>query len=134
MRGFVGDSPSGKASDSDSDTGGSNPSSPTKYRIILSMAEETTDNTSTGEQKYTGFYGIKSDLVNVSTYGKEKITFNPERGGIVFFCHDCNALVETDRPDAKKMKFICQTCKGRKISYGTEESLKEHYKRNLSRR
>ncbi|MEI6710957.1 MAG: hypothetical protein WCK88_01560 [bacterium] len=98
------------------------------------MSEETTDNKTSGDQKYTGFYGIKSDLVNVSTYGKEKITFNPERGGIVFFCHDCNALVETDRPDAKKMKFICKVCKGKKISYGTEESLKEHYKRNLSRR
>jgi hypothetical protein len=98
------------------------------------MAEETNTNTSTGEQKYTGFYGIKSDLVNVSTYGKEKITFNPERGGIVFFCHDCNALVETDRPDPKKMKFLCKICKGKKISYGTEESLKEHYKRNLSKK
>ena len=31
------------------------------------------------EGKYSGFYGIKSDLVNVSTYGKEKITFNPDR-------------------------------------------------------
>jgi hypothetical protein len=85
------------------------------------------------EGKYTGFYGIKSDLVNVSTYGKEKITFNPDRGGIVFFCHDCKKFVETDRPDAKKMKFICKTCKGKKISYGTEESLKEHYKRVLQK-
>jgi hypothetical protein len=32
------------------------------------------------------------------------------------------------------MKFLCSVCKGRKISYGTEESLKEHYKRSLSRR
>lgn len=83
------------------------------------------------EGKYTGFYGIKSDLVNVSTYGKEKITFNPDRGAIVFFCHDCRKFVETDRPDPKKMRFICQTCKGKKISYGTEESLREHYKRLL---
>ena len=83
------------------------------------------------EEKYTGFYGIKSDLVNVSTYGKEKITFNPDRGAIVFFCHDCRKFVETDRADPKKMKFTCQTCKGRKISYGTEESLREHYKRLL---
>ena len=37
---FVGDSPSGKASDSDSDTGGSNPSSPTNvesYRILTKV-------------------------------------------------------------------------------------------------
>ena len=73
-------------------------------------------------------------MTAVEIVRKEKITFNPERGGIVFFCHDCNALVETDRPDTKKMKFLCSVCKGRKISYGTEESLKEHYKRSLSRR
>jgi hypothetical protein len=29
------------------------------------------------------------------------------------------------------MKFVCKACKGKKISYGTEESLKEHYKRVL---
>jgi hypothetical protein len=73
------------------------------------MTEETTPNTLPNNEKYTGFYGIKSDLVNVSTYGKEKITFNPERGDIVFFCHDCCALVETDRVDPKKMKFTCKT-------------------------
>ncbi len=97
------------------------------------MTEETTI-TPPDNNKYTGFYGIKSDLVNVSTYGKEKITFNPERGDIVFFCHDCCAFVETNRLDPKKMKFTCKVCKGRKISYGTEESLKEHYKRQLSKR
>ncbi len=68
MRVFVGDSPSGKASDSDSDTGGSNPSSPTNFITYSTMSEEILENTSTGDQKYTGFYGIKSDLVNVSTY------------------------------------------------------------------
>lgn len=95
------------------------------------MTDPTPIEPTTPEHKYTGFYGIKSDLVNVSTYGKEKITFNPDRGVIVFFCHDCKKFVETDRPDAKKMKFFCKTCKGRKISYGTEESLREHYKRVL---
>jgi len=97
------------------------------------MNDEKNNIKSPGDEKNAGFYGIKSDLVNVSTYWKEKITFNPERGDIVFFCHDCNALVETERLDAKKMKFICKVCKGKKISYGTEESLKEHYKRQLSK-
>lgn len=81
--------------------------------------------------KYTGFYGIKSDLVNVSTYGKEKITFNPDRGEIVFFCHDCKKFVPTTRHDPKKMKFVCDVCKWKKISYGTEASMSEHYKRVL---
>jgi len=95
------------------------------------MSDSISTPASTPEGKYSGFYGIKSDLVNVSTYGKEKITFNPDRWAIVFFCHDCKKFVETDRPDLKKMKFVCQTCKGKKISYGTEESLREHYKRVL---
>ena len=71
---------------------------------------------------------FKSALVNVSTYGKEKITFNPDRGGIVFFCHDCKKFVETNRSDPKKMKFTCKLCKGKKISYGTQESMKEFYR------
>jgi len=32
------------------------------------MDEETQDMKPTGNEKNTGFYGIKSDLVNVSTY------------------------------------------------------------------
>ena len=100
---------------------------------MLNVMSDPVSPTPAAENKYSGFYGIKSDLVNVSTYGKEKITFNPDRGAIVFFCHDCHKFVETDRPDGKKMKFICKTCHGKKISYGTEESLREHYKRVLTK-
>jgi hypothetical protein len=42
------------------------------------MSDTTPTPAPAPEGKYTGFYGIKSDLVNVSTYGKEKITFNPK--------------------------------------------------------
>lgn len=86
----------------------------------------------TSEEKPAGFYGIQSDLVNVSTYGKEKITFNPDRGPIVFYCHDCKKIVETTRPSPHKMNFVCNVCKSKKISYGTEESIREHYRRNLT--
>ena len=51
-----------------------------------------------------------SDLVNVTSYGKEKITFETERGEVTFFCHECNDIVETNRKNPKRMKFTCKTC------------------------
>lgn len=70
---------------------------------------------------------IQSDLINVAGYGKEKINFNPDRGDVSFYCHDCKKIVETDRPKPKRMFFTCKECGGKKIAIGTEEGLKDHY-------
>lgn len=70
---------------------------------------------------------IQSDLINVAGYGKEKITFNPDRGDVAFFCHACKKIVEVDRPHPRKIMFVCKECKGKNIAIGTIEGLKEHY-------
>ena len=72
-----------------------------------------------------------SDLVNVTSYGKEKITFETERGDITFFCHACNKIVETERIHPQKMKFSCAECKSKRIAIGTNEGIKEHYAKKM---
>ncbi len=76
-----------------------------------------------------------SDLVNVSSFWKKRESpFNPERGGIVFYCQDCRKIVDAERLPAqkvgKKMReylFECPICWWHHIAVGTEEWLKEHY-------
>lgn len=72
---------------------------------------------------------IQSDLINVAGYGKEKITFNPDRGDIQFYCHACKKVVETDRPHPRKVAFVCKDCGSKNIAIGTQEGLREHYDR-----
>lgn len=90
------------------------------------MSEKNTQQ----EEKVTPMQSfIQSNLINVAGYGKEKITFNPDRGDVGFFCHDCKKVVEVDRPHPTKLIFVCKNCKGKKIAIGTQEGLREHYEK-----
>ena len=86
------------------------------------MSDDTASGEATPVQPF-----IQSDLINVAGYGKEKINFNPERGDVNFYCHDCKKVVETDRPKPKKILFVCKGCGGKRIAIGTEEGLRTHY-------
>jgi Zn finger protein HypA/HybF involved in hydrogenase expression len=70
-----------------------------------------------------------SDLVNVSSFGKKREEFNPERGAVAHYCRDCRRIVEATQPNPNKQKFICSTCGGANVSTGTEEGLKGFYER-----
>ncbi|MDD3646509.1 MAG: hypothetical protein PHH06_03800 [Candidatus Gracilibacteria bacterium] len=68
------------------------------------------------------------DLVNIEEFGDKRENFNPERGDVAFYCKDCEAIVEVDRPNPKGYTFVCKKCKGKNIAIGTEEGLKTNYR------
>ncbi|MCT4591779.1 MAG: hypothetical protein N4A36_00100 [Candidatus Gracilibacteria bacterium] len=49
-----------------------------------------------------------------------------EEQKIVFYCHDCAKLVDTESK-GKKLKFVCKECQGSDLSYGTERSIRNYY-------
>lgn len=70
---------------------------------------------------------IYNDLINVPSFWKKKENFRQERWEILFYCRDCKKIVEVKRVDPKKYLYKCKECKGKDISIGTEESIKEFY-------
>lgn len=69
------------------------------------------------------------DLVNIEEFGEKRENFNLERWDVAFYCKDCSALVETERPNPRGYKFVCKECKSTNIAIGTESWLKENYER-----
>ncbi len=67
------------------------------------------------------------DLTNIEDFQKKEI-FNSERWCVVFYCKDCQEIVETDRPNKNWYIFICKKCKGKNIAIWTNEWIKEKYK------
>lgn len=78
-----------------------------------------------------------NELINVSSFGKRRVTFNPERGQVCFWCLDCKAFASVRKlepSEAKRLKhhsrqhaYACEKCKGFNVSLGTEEGLREFY-------
>lgn len=46
---------------------------------------------------------------------------------ITFYCRDCEKIVEAKRI-GNKLKFSCQICKKTNVAYGSEKSIKGHYR------
>ena len=47
---------------------------------------------------------------------------------IIYFCRDCNQMTKPKRI-GKKFKFSCAECKGNNVSFGTEKSILNYYKK-----
>ncbi len=69
-----------------------------------------------------------SDLINVEEFGDKREYFEEDRGGIAYYCKDCEALVDAERKHPKKFVFECKICQGNNVSLWTLESLKTKYK------
>lgn len=67
------------------------------------------------------------DLINIEEFDKRE-NFSQERWEVSFFCKDCNALVEAQRPNPKWYTFLCPNCKWKNVAVGTLEWLKSTYK------
>ncbi|MDP2104220.1 MAG: hypothetical protein Q8K26_04850 [Candidatus Gracilibacteria bacterium] len=68
-----------------------------------------------------------NDLVNIPTFEKKKEEFTQERGDMSFYCRDCQQKVDAVRLNPNKYIYECPLCKGKRISIGTESSVKEVY-------
>lgn len=68
------------------------------------------------------------DLVNIEEFWEKRITFEPERWEVSFYCKDCSKIVSTQRKKPQSYKFICEVCGGENIAIGTHEGLKDNYK------
>lgn len=68
------------------------------------------------------------DLVNIEEFGDKRSDFNPDRWDVAFYCKDCEAIVEVDRPNSKWYTFVCKTCAWKNIAIWTKEGLKTNYK------
>ena len=67
------------------------------------------------------------DLVNISSFGKQREEFVDDRGQVQFYCKDCGTIVETNRLNPNKYLYECTVCKGKNIAIGTTEGLKDFY-------
>ncbi len=70
---------------------------------------------------------VYNDLINVPSFWKKKENYKIERGEVKFYCRDCKSVVEVKKIDPKKYLYECKICKWKKISIGTEESIKDFY-------
>jgi phage FluMu protein Com len=56
-----------------------------------------------------------------------KRTSAEERGAIAFYCHECQKIVAGVKIGAKYL-YKCPTCNGKNVAWGTEASIKSHYR------
>lgn len=69
------------------------------------------------------------DLVNIEEFGDKRNNFEQERGGVAFYCKDCQTLVEVERPNPQGYTFVCKICTWKNIVIGTQAGLQDMYKR-----
>ncbi len=50
-----------------------------------------------------------------------------EESQIVFYCKDCQKLVEDPVRKGKKYEYNCPVCQGYRVSFGTKESLMDFF-------
>jgi len=56
------------------------------------------------------------DLLNVDDFWEKRENFDPDRWGVVFYCKDCEDIVEVDRVYPEKYIFKCRICWGNNIA------------------
>lgn len=61
----------------------------------------------------------KEDIVQ--HYGKPE-----DRGGIMFYCKDCNKIVAAEKIGGKYV-YKCKECGAKNVAFGTEASIKKFF-------
>ncbi len=51
-----------------------------------------------------------------------------ENDTIVFYCRDCEAIVNVQKKGQQKLAFECEKCKGSEIVYGTRRGISGYFK------
>lgn len=68
-----------------------------------------------------------NDLINISTFGKKRENFDPERGELAYYCRDCQKEVSVNILNEDTMEVQCAVCSGKNVSIGTMATLREFY-------
>jgi hypothetical protein len=71
---------------------------------------------------------MSSDLREIKPVPSDENKISPAR--IIFFCKSCEEKVSATQT-RRKFTFCCPKCKKEEIAFGTEESIKNHYKNRL---
>lgn len=68
---------------------------------------------------------MTSDLREITTIPKNEDEVPSAK--LVFFCKKCEELVDA-KQTKKKFTFRCPKCGKNEVAFGTEESIKNHYR------
>lgn len=68
---------------------------------------------------------MSSDIREIQAIPKDENAIPPAK--LVFFCKKCEELVDA-KQTKKKFTFRCPKCSKTEVAFGTEESLKNHYR------
>jgi Zn finger protein HypA/HybF involved in hydrogenase expression len=68
---------------------------------------------------------MSSDLREITAIPKDEA--NIPAAKLVFYCRKCEEMVEA-KQTRKKFTFRCPKCSKEEIAFGTEESIKNHYR------
>lgn len=79
-------------------------------------------------EKEIDFEGL-IDLMKKKDIGKseENSDIGGENDTIVFYCRDCEEILEVERLSEKGVKFRCKKCGGRNICYGTRRGISSYF-------
>jgi len=69
---------------------------------------------------------VSSDVREIQPIPKNETEIDPAK--IVFFCKNCKELVTAKQSKKKKFTFCCPLCDKTNIAFGTEESIRNHYR------
>ena len=47
--------------------------------------------------------------------------------GIIFYCKDCEKIVEVERASHRKYVYKCSICKTKNVAFGTEKSIATYF-------
>ncbi|MDD3066895.1 MAG: hypothetical protein PHO48_03640 [Candidatus Gracilibacteria bacterium] len=68
---------------------------------------------------------MSADLREIKPIPKTEEEIAPAK--LVFYCKNCQEIVEAKQAK-KKFHFVCPKCNKQDIAFGTEESIKNHYR------
>lgn len=83
--------------------------------------------TSDDTLEYRQIYGIIHGQLGAVDIPENKDDYAGVRGEIVYYCKDCEKLVEPKKHPKRPYLFACSVCNGENVCWGTEQGIKSHF-------